>query len=135
MATVINASKKAYLKAKNQNRSLLIHGHKVPKVNTGVRLINRFSGQHRQVRDIMQKYWYLLIKDYPEITYKRSWSLKDNFVHSHYAPKSAILNKAKGTRPCHKRNFCRYIHSSSHVTLPDGRQHKPKFSATCLSIV
>lgn len=55
--------KNAYLKAKYQDRSNLIHGHKVSKVYTGVRTIRRFSGQHQQMRDIMQKYWYLLMGD------------------------------------------------------------------------
>lgn len=61
-----------------------------PKVSDQkVRLITRFSGQHRQVRNVSNKYWHLLVADdvvskyvspYPQITYRRSQSLKDHLV-------------------------------------------------------
>lgn len=135
--------KRPYLKAKNQDKSTLIHVKKKPKANVGVRLITRFSGQHQQVRDILKKYWYLLmgdgnvskhLKEFPEITYKRSRSLRDKFVHSHYAPQQAAPDERKGTRPCHKCNYCRHIYASRHILLSDGRMYKPKFLATCQSI-
>lgn len=128
--------KKAYIRAKGKKRASLIHNPKSVKV----RMITSFSGQHRQVRDILQKHWYLLMGDdnvsknlnqYPKITFRRSRSLRDSFVHSHYTPQIGISNNAKGTRPCHKCNYCQYIHAAYSITLPNGCLHKPKFMATC----
>lgn len=77
--------RKAYIRAKKQDRSHLIHGQ-TPKPDPGLRLITRFSGQHRQVRNLLQKHWYLLmgdsnvskhLKDHPEITYRWSRSIRD----------------------------------------------------------
>lgn len=85
--------KKAYTRAKQQDRRSLLHDPKLPKSNPGVRLITKFSGQHHQIRTILEKYWYLLTSDdmvskhintSPEITFKRSCSLRDNLVHSHH---------------------------------------------------
>lgn len=57
-----NCLKKTYNRAKNQDRMQLIHGQKVTKPECGVRL-TRYSGQQKQVRSMMQKYWYLLFAD------------------------------------------------------------------------
>lgn len=55
--------KKAYLRAKNQNRASLLHNIRSKKANPGVRLITTYSSQHKQIRDILNKYWYLLMGD------------------------------------------------------------------------
>ena len=81
--------KKAYLRAKKQKRSSLLHDPKAPKTDPGMRLITRFSGHHQKVRSILQKYWCLLlsdntvakhIQDHPQITFKKSRSLRDRLV-------------------------------------------------------
>lgn len=70
--------KKAYLKAKYRERSFVIHSPRKVKPVEGVRLITRFSGQHRQMRDLLQQHLYLLtgdplvskhLKQHPEITF------------------------------------------------------------------
>lgn len=128
----------AYLKAKNKDRSALIHDRQTPI--SGLRFITRFSGQHKQIRAILEKYWYLLkgdakvskhLKDFPEITFRRSQSLRDTLVHSHYAPKSLTKTRSRCTRPCHKCNFCCHLYASSHINLPNGRLYRPNFLVTC----
>lgn len=135
--------KRAYLKAKKQDRSHLIHGRTTPRLDPGLRLFTKFSGQHQQVRDLLQKHWYLLmgdpnvskhLKDHPEITYRCSRSVRDHIVHSHYAPPSKDKTNIKGTRPCHKCDFCRYIYSSRNIALPNRQVYNPNFLATCQSI-
>lgn len=135
--------KRAYLRAKKSDRSQLIHGRTNPKLDPGLRLITTFSGQHQQMRDLLQKHWYLLmgdpnvskhLKDHPGITYRRSRSIRDHIVHSHYAPLSATDTKNKGTKPCHKCDFCRYIYASRNIILPNGQLYNPNFLATCQSI-
>lgn len=106
-------------------------------------MITRFSGQQRQVRKIMQKYWYLLLADdtvskylktYPEITFRRWRSLKDSLVHSHHQSKIENKNKCRGTFPCNKCIFCRYIYGAQQITLPDGHIYKPQFLVNCQSV-
>lgn len=57
------------------------------------RCILTYSGQHQSIRSILKKYWFLLTEDpilsqyvaaQPSITYRRSKSLKDSLVHSHF---------------------------------------------------
>lgn len=135
--------KKAYARAKKHNRSDLIHGQKTPTSTPELRMITRFSGQHKQIRELMQKYWYLLmgdprvskhLKNYPEITFRRSQSIKDRIVHSHYDPSPISTSSNRGTRPCHKCDFCRYIHATRTIALPNGRLYAPKFAVTCQSV-
>lgn len=135
--------KKAYIRAKKQDRLNLIHGQTTPKSDPGLRIITRFSGQHQRVRDLLQKHWYLLMGDpnvskhlkaHPEITYRQSRSIRHHIIHSHYVPSSTVIANTKGTRPCHKCGFCRHIYASRNIVLPNGRVYSPKFLATCQSI-
>lgn len=136
--------KKAYLRAKNQNRASLLHNTSCKKANPGVRLITTYSNQHQQTRDILKKYWYLLMGDekvakhlnpYPEITFRRCRSLRDSLVHSHYESHSAKIKETdRGSRPCHQCSYCRYILASRSLLLPNDHLFKPRFAVTCQSI-
>lgn len=89
--------KKAYHHAKSLNWDGLIHGkNRKPQSTTTTRLIANYSGQHSKIQYIMQRYWHLLtacevvskyINIYPKIPFRRSCSLKDQLVHSHYFSK------------------------------------------------
>lgn len=75
------------------------------------------------------------LKTYTEITFRRSKSLKDKLVHGHYELKAGTQNKSKGTIPCNKCNFYRYIFKAAEMTLPNGLLFRPQFLATYQSIV
>lgn len=58
-----------------------------------MRIIMRFSRQHKQIRNIIQKHWSILKDDnivkhfippVPSITFKKAASLKDKLVKSEY---------------------------------------------------
>lgn len=71
------------------------------------------------------------LNKYPEITFRRSRSLCDSCVHTHYAFQSDSFNNAKGTRPCHRCNFCRHIYAASSIALTNRHLFRAKFLATC----
>lgn len=102
----------------------------------------RFVGEHNKVRHIIQKYWHLLATDdviakyvnpYPQITYRKSRSLKDQLVHSHLMPRQGG-SSCRGTAPCGRCEFCRFPMNPAELALPNGRICKPHFFANCQSI-
>lgn len=112
-----------------------------PKKSDTVRLITRYSSQHREIRNIITKFWPLLFADpvvskhinpFPEITYRRVPSLKDRLVHSHFQDTSKNKKSSHiGISPCGKCDICRYVENTSQFLLPNGQWHLIKFNATC----
>lgn len=113
-----------------------------PKEEQKVSLITRFAGEHKKVCHIIQKYWHLLATDdviakyvnpYPQLTYRKSRSLKDQLVHSHLMPRQGGSSR-RGTAPCGKCEICRFLFNSAELALPNGRIYKPHFFVNFQSI-
>lgn len=60
---ILNILKMAYKKALTTQRTNLLYGKCHIKSNPTVKHITIFNKQHGVIRDIMSKYWYLLISD------------------------------------------------------------------------
>ncbi|XP_040189948.1 extracellular calcium-sensing receptor-like [Rana temporaria] len=86
--------RQAFNKASTLERNTLIYKSKAdPKTNT-TRVITWFNRQRGLIRNIYSTFWHLLTSDdtinkfvnlTPEITFKRSPSIRDKAVSSHYA--------------------------------------------------
>lgn len=135
--------KRAYNKVKRLDRKKLIFSTKNHKIFQPVRLITQFSKHHNQVRDILNKCWPLLtadrvikkyIKSYPDITYRRSPSLKDRLITSHHSPIQASPLTTFGTLPCGKCDVCQFIYDSREILLPNGSTHTIKHTVTCHTV-
>lgn len=106
-----------------------------------MRVITRYSNQHAEIRNILNKLWLLLsadpiavkyIREFPEITFRRVPSLKDRLVHSHFdnvpLPTTQINT---GTDPCDQCDVCEFVDHKSQFKLPNGTWHSIKFRVTC----
>ena len=127
------------------DRSNLIYSNanKQPNKTDSIRIVTKFSQQHIQMRQIFKKFWPLLladntiskyIKPYPEITFKRTPSLRDRLVQSHHTRKECETSTIKGTFSCGNCDICRFIYTNDVTLLPNGRIHKLKFRVTCQSV-
>lgn len=68
------------------------------------------------------------LKPYPEITFRSSRSLRDTLVHSHHdASITTPVESRKGSRPCHKCQFCRFIYAARGIMLSNGRFFQTQF--------
>lgn len=96
----------------------------------------------QKVCHIIQEYWHLLAMDdviskyvnsYPQITYRKSISLKNQLVHSNLMPKLGGQS-CRGTAPCGRCEFCKFLMNSAEFVLPNGSIYKPRFFANCQSV-
>lgn len=96
----------------------------------------------KELKKIIQKFWPLLFADeiiskyiqpYPQITYRKSRSLKDQLVHSHLKTTTSGGNH-RGTAPCGRCEFCRFLTNSTEILLPSGGSFGPNFFVNCRSI-
>lgn len=124
--------KKAYHKAKNKIRSDLLFSHKQVETDNQTRVVTQYTSQHKQIRQILQKYWHLfyidatlapLLKDCPLITLMRAPSLQDKLAHSKLTMKKNI-NKYCGTFPCGHCRYCKYLDTRKNIILPNGEDFK-----------
>lgn len=92
------------------------------------------------MRNILQQYWPLLTADHtikkyiqpqPQITYRRSPSLRDKVITSHHAPKPEFSSSVIGTFPCGHCDICEFIYDVREKPLPNGQRHKIKHKVTC----
>lgn len=120
VATISLFQKKSLSQDQKINRTDLIYSKKTVKPAQQLLLITRYSGEHRKVRQIIQKFWPLLSTDeviskyvqpFPQITYRKSRSLKDQLVHSHLMPK-VVGQVCIGITPYGKCEFCRFVPNS-----------------------
>ncbi|XP_077344465.1 uncharacterized protein LOC143988608 [Lithobates pipiens] len=133
--------KRAYNRVKPKTRTSLIFSTRRPNTNDSVRIITRYSNQHRKFKEILHKFWPLLladpitkkhIKNFPEVTFKRVPSLKDKLVHSHFEqPKLDTREVTSGTFPCGHCDVCCYVNSHTKLKLPNGKWHSIKHRVTC----
>ncbi|XP_040204409.1 uncharacterized protein LOC120936256 [Rana temporaria] len=135
--------KRSFNKVIKLDRNALIHSTTKKHKDTYVRIVTQFSQQHVQMRGIFKKFWPLLtadstitkyVKPYPEITFKRTPSLRDRLVTSHHTRRDIQMSISTGTFPCGHCDICPFISNNNVTFLPNGKTHKPKFRITCQSI-
>lgn len=95
----------------------------------------------RILGNILDTHWYLLQEDpilrkyvntYPEIVFRRTNSLRDKLVFSHYTAYKPYAPKLPlGTSRCGNCTFCPWVLPGHQVLLPNGEVYYPKFSTTC----
>lgn len=70
------------------------------------------------------------------ITYRRSRSLKDTLVKSHFIEINTLPSPTtKGTFPCGGCDFCESLDTRLKVTLPGGYKWSPNHHVTCSTMV
>lgn len=81
------------------------------------------------VDPVVSKY----VANKPEITYRRSRSIGDSLVHSHYAPAAPPtgVTGGKGTFKCGNCDQCPWIREGTGCPLPRGGYYKSKTYADC----
>lgn len=131
--------KKAFNRAKTHVRETLIHKKTTKNESQTVRIITCYTKQHKQVRQIIEKYWPLLLADLivtkyvekqPQITYRRVKSLKDCLTQSHYKTPPAPSH-FPGTFSCDKCDKCRFMPNNNEGRLPNGQIHSIRHRTTC----
>lgn len=123
--------KKAYRRAVEKTRCELLYGQKKDKKSAEVtRIVVKYSNQHTQIQNVIQKYWHLLSMDpnigrfvshNPFITFRRATSIRNYIVRS----------KFKGTYTCGDCSFCQYIHTGPTCRLPNGRVFRAQHFSNC----
>lgn len=108
------------------------------------RCILTFNQEHHQIHEAIQKYWFLLTADAvltnyvtpsPSITYRRSTSLKDSLVSSHFInPANSLSLPAITTTPCGNCNYCEFLDIRTKLTLPHGIKWGAKHNVTCTTM-
>lgn len=122
--------KKAYHRALLQDRHELLYKPKPSEPSTDTtRCILTFSHQNQSICNT-NKYGPLLTDDpvlshyvtkNPSITYRRSKSLKDSLVNSHFVETRNLLSQTiKGTFPCGSCDVCDSLDTHLKATLPGG---------------
>lgn len=105
-----------------------------------MRIIMRFSRQHKQIHNIIEKHWSILtdndkvkyfISPVPSITFKRVASLKDKVVKSEYRKTNKKHCSTYGTFPCGHCAHCLRIRKEKVFTFPNGQVFKPKHFINC----
>ncbi|XP_073480204.1 uncharacterized protein [Aquarana catesbeiana] len=137
--------KRSFKKALLQPREELLYSQKANKSDKNdigtLRIITKFNNQHRQVRNIVTKYWHMLqcdptlgplVPQRPLFTFKRTTSLGDKITASEFkAENNKIHCKYKGTFMCGKCRYCKYMLTTRNPTLPNGQSFHPKHFANC----
>lgn len=125
------------------NRKDLVFSDKLPDTRQPVRLITQYSKQHTQIKHILNQFWPLLtadpiiskyVKTYPDITYRRSPSLRDRLIKSHHSIDTSHAPTATGTYQCGKCDVCAFVTNSRTVTLPNGDIHTIRHRVTCTTV-
>lgn len=105
-----------------------------------MRFITKFSQQHHKLRDILNKHWPILQEDpilnkyispFPQITFKRTKSLGDQLISSHFSVTPKIMHPKLGMAQCGKCSFCPWLKEGNSFILPNGEKFILKFYADC----
>ncbi|XP_068115282.1 zinc finger protein 27-like [Hyperolius riggenbachi] len=138
--------KKAYKRAKTADRTtLLIKKNKDNPSNNFTRLITRFNDQNREVDRILARHWHVLtndkiVRDFvapsPQVTYKRSKTLRDSVTSSHFWGKTGPQRHCTvtGTYSCGGCVYCQYLQVGRSVVLPNGRQWNLRHFVNCNTV-
>lgn len=100
------------------SRKQMLYNQKVKPSDSLVRFMLTYSNQHQDIYHILKKYWFLLISDkvlfnyvFPtlSVTYRRSRSLRDALVLSHFEQSIPTVNTGHGPYPCGNCPFCEHL--------------------------
>lgn len=81
---------------------------------------------------ICRPYCKQIIKNVPEITFRRAPSLKDRLVQSHFEISQSLSNQTNcGTFPCGTCDVREYVDAKTKFKLPNGRWHSIQHRVTC----
>lgn len=131
--------KKAYQRALGKTRSQLLYKNQKKTSINMARFITKFSRQHSQLREIMQKYWHLLLADpkitkhlaaRPEATFCRVRSLQDDLVCSHFSNPNDLCSIRESNK-CGACNLCQFIAGGKDFILPNEKPFKSKHFDNC----
>lgn len=95
-----DTARKAYQRAKAHTRESLIFRTKRPETESTTTFVTTFSAHQNIFRELMEHNWHILSEDpviskyvasKPEITYRRSRSIRDSLVHSHFTPAAPLI--------------------------------------------
>lgn len=94
-----------------------------------VRCVMTYNKNSDPIRAIVDKYWFLLTQDpilgqyvtnRPSITYRRSNSLRDLLVSSHFSEDCTADGEKPSTIPCGCCTYCQYLDTRTTAILPGG---------------
>lgn len=89
---------------------------------------------------LWKKHWHLLsddlilhkcIKEYPEITYKHSGSIRDRLVKSHYTRHQTLQREEPGILRWGSCDYCNLLIQGASFMLPNGVTHVVKHHISC----
>lgn len=103
--------RKAFNRVNSKARQEALLSNRVRDENPPqMRFITKFSSQHQQVRHIQRTHWGLLLADdkvtkhlspYPQITFRKSQSIRDKLVSRHYVGEGRKDPCKKNMGPLH----------------------------------
>lgn len=129
--------RKAFNRAKVLDRDRLLHRAKKAETTPSTKFITRYVSEHSAIRDILTKHWPIwmtdnkvkrFIGDHPELTFRKTKSICDHLVSSHYRGSSRGDPCLRcGAYRCGACEYCPYIDNVQTKILPNGRHHEIHF--------
>lgn len=114
------------VRIKYRQETLFFSGSKIQE-NPLVRFITKCTSQHQEVRQILGKLWGLLttnekvglfLTPNPQITFRKSHSIRDNLVASHYMGNGRTDScKWLCAFPCEGCTYCVHLQVGTRITL------------------
>lgn len=110
--------KKAFRRVQGRPRHELVFGCNNRPESSTVKLITLYTRKHEDLYRFIKKHWWLLsgdplvtphVRATPEVTYRRSTSLKDQLVHFIDRCHGERCSTVVGTFPCHCYGVCDYL--------------------------
>lgn len=134
--------RKAFKRARNSTRNDLLFKREDRKDKQIItRFITTYTEQHKDLKAILGKAWPILLNDdkinkfippYPQITYRKAKSIKDQIISSHYNENpNKICCKTVGTFKCGTCPQCPYMVQTKFVRLPGGELLRHHHFANC----
>lgn len=122
----------AFKEARGRDRTNLLLTPKTKPIEEGgmtQRIIGQFDDQSQEVRNVLNKYWNLLLldpdlrellPDKPAISFRKGRSLRDRLVRSHYVrernPRTWLDRRPVGSFKCGRCSFCKQIKTGREFT-------------------
>ncbi|CAJ0917029.1 unnamed protein product [Ranitomeya imitator] len=139
--------RRGYRRAKTTTRNELLYNNEVKekKDDKQVRFISTYNGQWKNLRDLINRHWKVLLTDpvlkqclprTPQCVARRSSNVKDLLVHSHFNPKSHSMGSvlSPGFFPCGLCKACLNLDKSKHFCNADGtKRYDIRKHLTCSS--
>lgn len=128
--------------ASKEDRNTLLYKSKPVKPLTDItRCILTYSHQNQLIKNIITKYLSILtdepvpvnyVTTKSSITYRRTTSLRDSLVHSHFSEGTTGSPPAKGTFPCGACDACGSLDTRREAVSARWGQVKPEASRQLL---